>query len=207
MIMRYSPEEPLSSSPAPCLCTHCQLNRSRQEHVVCCWLCYGFAICSKTWMCAVLCQQGYHDVSVMSTCGSWTGVIPKDVDCCHALCRCSAFQETPCLMTSLSWPWLGKGQGLGLPRMSSSSQQVDWTCETATFGSKQCPTDWRTFHDQNRIYDPVALNLKQGFAGMHSSVTVFLTVVIRTVMTYLRLQGQNSSSKSRFDPSKTWWGW
>ncbi len=107
---------------------------------------------------------------------------PKYVDCCHAFCRCSASQETPCLMTSLSWPWLGKGQGLDPPRMSSSSQQVKFNLLDSHIWVWATPN--RTFHDQKGIYDPVSL--KQIVAGMHSSVTVFLAVIIRTVMTCLQ---------------------
>ena len=44
---------------------------SRQEHVVCCWLCYGFAISIRVQMCAVPCQHGFHDFGVMSKLVLW----------------------------------------------------------------------------------------------------------------------------------------
>ncbi len=63
-----SPDDPTTLFPAPCLYpspaqpfAHCLWSDSRQEHVVCCWLCCGFAISSETWMCVVPRQHWFHD--------------------------------------------------------------------------------------------------------------------------------------------------
>ncbi len=62
------PWRPPTLFPTPCLYpspaqpfAHCLWSDSRQEHVVCCWLCCGFAISSETWMCVVPRQHGFHD--------------------------------------------------------------------------------------------------------------------------------------------------
>lgn len=73
-------------------------------------------------------------------------------------------------MTSQSWPWLGKGQGLDPPRMSSSSQQVKTWLDTHIW---VWATPNRIFHDlpktnwwSNQFQTSCSSNL-----GMQSSVT------------------------------------
>ena len=73
-------------------------------------------------------------------------------------------------MTSQSWPWLGKGQGLDPPRTSSSSQQVKTWLDTHIW---VWATPNRIFHDlpktnwwSNQFQTSCSSNL-----GMQSSVT------------------------------------